>query len=258
MEIPKRCPECGSEEIWYDRETGEFVCKGCGLVVGRIVKGVVSAPVGVANYVIVDVEGRTHRFEAPYRVPGPVEVVVARVVKSRVVLKDSLKAIREYRPTLADLLAPPEEKGRLVENVVVTLRQVVRYSGYCLIHERDEDVTRVVEKTRVFPFIEVSTFKRLLGLKKVKGYRVSPVDGVKAFLIACRCGTKSFIYGFLKAMSGEFPELKTTAEHVGETLSRLKVRGWVGSTGRVLGEAVYCIFPEKRARLLRSSEWWRD
>lgn len=39
--IPKYCPECGGE-IFFDRKTGEHICKSCGLVVAETVKGVVT------------------------------------------------------------------------------------------------------------------------------------------------------------------------------------------------------------------------
>ena len=31
-----KCPECGNENIIKDYESGEYVCGGCGLVIGKI------------------------------------------------------------------------------------------------------------------------------------------------------------------------------------------------------------------------------
>ena len=32
--MPRRCPECGGE-LWYNRDTKEYVCTNCGLVLNR-------------------------------------------------------------------------------------------------------------------------------------------------------------------------------------------------------------------------------
>jgi hypothetical protein len=245
LSVAKVCPECGGEVVFIS-ETGEFVCKSCGLVVGRVVAGGF-VPAEVRHHIVVDEFGVHHRFVDSRAVRGGVEVV------------PKLWALREYRPTLEEMLAPPEEGGIPVEAVFVSLRQPVIYKGWCKIHEKDEEVRRFDIVNRVFPHVEVSTFKRLLGLKKVKGYAVTPVDGVKAFMIACDYGTKSFAYGFLKAMAEKFREVETTVEHVGETLSRLQAKGIIFATGEtVLLETVYRIDPELRVKLLRSAEWWRD
>lgn len=253
-EFPRFCPECGGFLV-YIGETGEFVCGRCGLVVFRVIKGGV-VPVDVRERIVEDEFGVLHRFTDSRTVIGGVEVAVARRIVTRKVFP-KLLAVRAYRPTLEELLAPPEEGGVSVENVFVRLRRPVVYSGWCKIHERFEDGVRRWETVnRVFPHVEVSTFKRLIGLKRIK-YAVSPVDGVKAFMVACEYGSKSFVYGFLTAMSEVFPELKTTPEHVGETLSRLQREGLIIATREsVLGETVYCIIPEKRIEMERSARWW--
>ncbi|MEM2338407.1 MAG: TFIIB-type zinc ribbon-containing protein [Candidatus Bathyarchaeia archaeon] len=253
MAVPERCPECGGT-IVFVRETGELVCGSCGLVVSRVVAGGL-VPSEVREHIVEDEFGRHHRFTDSRAVYGGVEVVTARHLTTRKVLPRL--ALREYAASLEEFLAPPEEGGVTVEGVFVTLRRPVTYSGWCKVHERFEDGVRRWETfRRSFPHVEVSTFKRLIGLKRVK-YAVSPVDGVKAFMIACECGNKSIVYGFLTAMSEVYPELKTTPEHVGETLSRLVAEGVIASTrDTVLGETVYCILPEKRVKLVRSGRWW--
>jgi hypothetical protein len=256
VSVARVCPECGGEVV-YVSETGEFVCKSCGLVVGKVIAGGF-VPAEVRHHVVVDEFGVHHRFVDSKVVRGGVEVAVARLISTRKVVP-KLWALREYKPTLEEMLAPPEEGGIPVEAVFVSLRQPVTYRGWCKIHEKDEEVRRFDVVNRIFPHVEVSTFKRLLGLKKVKGYAVTPVDGVKAFMIACEYGNKSFAYGFLKAMAEKFREVETTPEHVGETLSRLQTKGIIFATGEtVLTETVYRIDPELRVKLMRSAEWWRD
>jgi len=32
--MPRKCPECGGE-LWYNRDTKEYVCTSCGLIFNR-------------------------------------------------------------------------------------------------------------------------------------------------------------------------------------------------------------------------------
>ena len=36
LEDGERCPECGCEYLVRDSETGEVVCRSCGVVVGEV------------------------------------------------------------------------------------------------------------------------------------------------------------------------------------------------------------------------------
>lgn len=40
-EVPEVCPECGGD-IFYDPDTGEYICTRCGLIVAKRVKGLVT------------------------------------------------------------------------------------------------------------------------------------------------------------------------------------------------------------------------
>jgi len=176
-------------------------------------------------------------------------------------LRDAGRAIKAYRPTLEELLVPPEKAGITLENVVVTLRQFYSYYGFCNIHWLWERVRKPAVITHIFPHIEVASFKELIDRKKAKGYKVKVWDGVLALLISSRCATKSFATGFLDAMSIDYHEFRgITKETVGEALSRLEAKGWLdrgmAKATYVLREKVYCMSPQRRTILRESPTWW--
>lgn len=79
---------------------------------------------------------------------------------------------------------------------------------------------------------DVLRFEELITRKKATGYVVTAKDGVLAYLLVFKRGSRHLISGFLSSKYADetpaFPEWGgyVSPETVGQALSRLKVEGW--------------------------------